>query len=52
MSKPLICEECGSVAGATAKGWRGLLTAEDEGEPERVALFCPDCAKREFGHGA
>ena len=26
----------------------GILTVIEEGEPEEVAVYCPDCAKREF----
>jgi ribosomal protein L44E len=42
----LLCAECGKQADANAEGWRAYLTSD---EPEEVATFCPDCAKREFG---
>jgi predicted RNA-binding Zn-ribbon protein involved in translation (DUF1610 family) len=29
-----------------ARGWRAYLLAD---EPERVAIYCPNCAEREFG---
>jgi hypothetical protein len=30
------------------RGWRALIGEEDDGEL-MVAVFCPDCATREFG---
>jgi hypothetical protein len=60
----LRCEECGREA-RTAKhsrGWRAVLTTEladadaeetgharDGEEVPAVALYCPECAEREFG---
>jgi hypothetical protein len=28
--------------------WRAYLTVVEEDEPEEVAVYCPDCARREF----
>jgi hypothetical protein len=41
---PLRCDECGSPY-CDERGWRAFLTRE----PRGVAVFCPDCAAREFG---
>jgi DNA-directed RNA polymerase subunit RPC12/RpoP len=40
----LRCVECGKEATDSAIEWRGYLTDDDE-----VAIYCPDCAEREFG---
>jgi hypothetical protein len=40
----LVCVECGAVSMFGAKGWRGYHTCDDE-----AAMFCPECAAREFG---
>jgi predicted RNase H-like nuclease len=40
----LTCAECGLTSPPDATGWRGYLT--DDGE---AAVFCPECAAREFG---
>lgn len=47
----LVCVECGIEAPPDARGWRAGLTVGDEGaeEVEGVAVFCPECAAREFG---
>jgi hypothetical protein len=29
--------------------WRAYLTVVEEDEREEVVVYCPDCAKREFG---
>jgi hypothetical protein len=44
------CEECGKQARTEeeARGWRAYLTVVEEDEPEEVAVYCPDCARREF----
>lgn len=39
----LVCVECGGTSEGGARGWRALLTVDDE-----VATYCPDCAAREF----
>jgi hypothetical protein len=46
----LKCEECGKKARTEeeARRWRAFLTVIEEGEPEEVVVFCPDCDKREF----
>jgi hypothetical protein len=46
VSLVLVCAECGRESAAGAKGWRAYLTGDD---PPGVAIFCPSCAKREFG---
>ena len=47
----LVCTECRG-ASEDGKGWRGMLAADDDeaGESfvEEVAIFCPECAAREF----
>lgn len=40
---PLSCAECGAIDDR-GLGWRALLTIDDE-----VAIYCPDCAREEFG---
>jgi endogenous inhibitor of DNA gyrase (YacG/DUF329 family) len=44
------CEECGKEAKTEeeARLWPAYLTVVEEGEPEEVVVYCPDCAKREF----
>jgi hypothetical protein len=39
------CEECGREADGTARGWR----ATSGNGSLMVAVFCPECAEREFG---
>ncbi len=41
----LKCSECGAVADEQADGSRAFLTRD---EPAEAAVFCPDCAEREF----
>jgi hypothetical protein len=52
-SQSFTCEECGREAETAGEAlrWRALLTAaiEEEGEGVGVAVYCPDCAEREFG---
>lgn len=43
------CQECGKATD-TATGWRAYLT-DDEQEPTYIAVYCPDCARREFNAG-
>ena len=56
----LRCEECGREGrtGEDASGWRALLTVApdddvsgdtDDDEVRGVAIYCPQCAEREFG---
>ena len=35
--------------GEEARGWRTFLTVVEDGEPEKVVVYSPDCAKRELG---
>ena len=44
----LRCVECHVPSDEGARGWRGVLTG-DEYEPTTVAIYCPECADREFG---
>jgi hypothetical protein len=55
----LRCEECGREVRASedARGWRAVLTSEPaddlrghaDDEVRGVAIYCPQCAEREFG---
>jgi len=42
-SPVLRCQECGAET-ETGEGWRAYLTIDDE-----TAVYCPACARREFG---
>lgn len=42
----LVCEECGVESEGSARGWRALLTVDDE-----AAVYCQECAEEEFGGG-
>ena len=46
----LRCVECGrsKAPDVPAEAWRAYATFEPDGT-EDVAVFCPDCAQREFG---
>jgi hypothetical protein len=44
----LICVECGRVSDGRAEGWRAFH-AGDLHEPDEVIVYCPECARREFG---
>jgi hypothetical protein len=48
----LRCEECRQEACADegALGWHAYLIVVKEGEPPEVVVYCPGCAKREFGN--
>jgi hypothetical protein len=48
-TQTLSCEECGSYSPRVALGWRGYLLADENGPLGEVAMFCPECALREFG---
>jgi hypothetical protein len=39
----LVCAECVAESSDDAEGWRAYLTLD------AVAMFCPECAEREFG---
>jgi hypothetical protein len=43
----LQCVECGRVSRENERAWRAHLTAEDDGG-ENVAIYCPECDRREF----
>jgi hypothetical protein len=50
------CEECGRKSQADAADWRAYLTDDPEKDEDdgdvglvEVAVYCPDCAEREFG---
>jgi hypothetical protein len=46
----LRCEECRSEATAKkTRRWRAYLTVVEEGKLPEVVVYCPECAKREFG---
>jgi hypothetical protein len=47
----LTCAECGAEASPSAARRRAMLTVGDEDEEVlgEVAMFCPECAEREFG---
>ena len=39
----LVCAECEATSNHDAKGWRAYLDVDRD-----VAIYCPDCAEREF----
>lgn len=44
------CDECGAAADEQAEGWIAVrLDLDDDPEPPTIAIFCPQCVKREFG---
>jgi rubredoxin len=47
----LVCPECAAEAPPGAVGWHAVLTVGDEDaeDVEEVAVYCPECAAREFG---
>ena len=47
----LNCEECATQAATAEEAlrWRAYLTAVVEDEDGEVAVYCPECADREFG---
>ena len=47
--EPLLCAECGRVAGPGAYGGRAYRSdIEEGGDPPEIAFFCPTCAELEF----
>jgi hypothetical protein len=44
--RALSCCECGRPSKGHAPEWRAYLTSDD---PQEVAVYCPECAEREFG---
>jgi hypothetical protein len=49
----LNCEECATppATGEEALRWRAYLIAVVDDGDEEVAVYCPECADREFGDG-
>jgi hypothetical protein len=47
----LVCAECATEAPPGAFGWLACHIAGDEDAEDikEVAVFCPECAVREFG---
>jgi DNA-directed RNA polymerase subunit RPC12/RpoP len=43
------CAECGAESEELASGWRAYLAADFDEDEDKVLLFCPECARREFG---
>ena len=42
--------ECSAVwLPADEERWRAYLGSDDFDEPPEIAVYCPDCAEREFG---
>jgi hypothetical protein len=39
----LVCVECGRLSRENELGWTARLTVDDE-----VAVYCPECDRREF----
>jgi hypothetical protein len=50
----LNCEECATppATGEEALRWRAYLIAVVDDGDEEVAVYCPECADREFGDSA
>jgi hypothetical protein len=58
MEARLVCVECGASDDSAAEGWEAHLVRGDLVEahvmgveadvPDRVFIFCPNCAQREF----
>jgi hypothetical protein len=52
MGWPMLnCEECAAQPATVEEAlrWRAYLIAVVEDEDEEVAVYCPECADREFG---
>ena len=46
----LQCVECRKEAGEAAPGWQAYLVSDPDTEyDEEIVVYCPDCARREFG---
>ena len=46
----LQCVECRKEAGKIASGWQAYLVRDpDTQDDEEIVVYCPDCARREFG---
>jgi len=44
----LVCANCDVKSEGRARDWRAFLTGE-EGEVDGMEVFCPECAREEFG---
>ena len=40
----MASEECGQEATGRAEGWEAHLVDLDDGGPDEVIVYCPDCA--------
>jgi hypothetical protein len=50
---PLRCVECEAASDDDAEGWRAYVVyVEDDGEPPEIAIYCPACARLEFGEAS
>ena len=51
---PLACTECGILAPPDAPRWHAYLVgiSDELDDEEMVAVYCPECAEREFGSDA
>jgi hypothetical protein len=45
---PLVCAECKREQADDERGWRWLLTTDEDGPAEAI-VYCAECAAREFG---
>jgi hypothetical protein len=43
------CAEWGAESEELAAGWRAYLAGDFDEDEDEVLLFCPECARREFG---
>jgi hypothetical protein len=50
VKNPLKCVECRErPSNEDAAGWQGYLVSPDIEGDEEVVMYCPACARREFG---
>jgi hypothetical protein len=46
----LECVECGKGEDEVAPGWQAYLIGDpDMDDDEEIVIYCPGCARREFG---
>ena len=43
------CADCADESEELAAGWRAYLAGDFNEDEDEVLLFCPECARREFG---
>jgi hypothetical protein len=43
-----VCEECRRLWHTPSERWRMYLIV-DEDEPAQAVIYCPECARHEFG---